>query len=158
MKANGTGRATGQPSTRLMLDRVVETMRGDGFYAYVHLDEQNRWGVSADTEDGHADIRIEGGWFVVEVWDTSPGLFWEEENERRFHALERRARIVLPSVARGLVEPDQEIWWDENDHGVGARVQSAMAPEAIERIPSTVRRLFDELNQLLSEVERRLLD
>jgi hypothetical protein len=157
MSLNGAGN-TGLQTMRSVLERVVTVLESSGYYAYIHLDEENRLGVSADTEDGHADIRFEGGTFIVEAWDTSPGLFWEEENERRFHALERRARIILPAIARGVVDLEQEVWWDEADHGVGARVREVVNPEEFAAIPEVLKRQFEELNRLLAEIERRLLD
>jgi hypothetical protein len=135
MTSNGFGRATGQQSARQQLEDVATVMNQAGFYAYVHIDEQNRWSVSVDTEDGHADVRLGGGIFVIEAWDTSPGLFWDEEDLRRFHAKERRARIVMPAIARGILEPDQEIWWDEQDHGVGARVRDQVPFDEISAVP-----------------------
>ncbi|MEX2426460.1 MAG: hypothetical protein WD401_06820 [Thermomicrobiaceae bacterium] len=147
-----------QSSPRLMLERVVDTLSNAGYYAYPHIDDQNRWTVSADTDEGHVDVRLGGGIYILEAWDTSPGLFWEEENERRFHALERRARIVMPAIARGLVDENQDIWWDEQEHGVGARVSMRVPYEHIIEIPAHSRVLLESLNELLSEVERRLLD
>jgi hypothetical protein len=158
MSSNGSGPVYGQTSPRLMLERVVETLTAEGFYAYPHIDEQNRWTVSIDTDEGHVDVRIGGGVYVLEAWDTSPGLFWEEENERRFHALERRARIVLPAVSRGLTGDDEEVWWDEQEHGVGARVSTTVPFEQLQLIPVFARDLLNTLNHLLGEVERRLLD
>ncbi len=158
MSTNGSGPAFDQTSPKLMLERVVEMLTQAGYYAYPHIDEQNRWTVSIDTEDGHLDVRLGGGIYIVEAWDTSPGLFWEEENERRFHALERRARIVLPAIARGLVADDEEIWWDEQEHGVGARVSTHVPFEQIQQIPQVANQQLEMLNQLLAEVERRLVD
>lgn len=158
MSTNGSGSISGDTSPRLMLQRVVETLSAAGYYAYPHIDDQNRWTVSIDTEEGHVDVRLGGGVYVLEAWDTSPGLFWEEENERRFHAMERRARIVLPAIARGLVGDGEEIWWDEQEHGVGARVETRIPYEKIKQIPRYAQHLLETLNQLLSETERRLLD
>lgn len=158
MSSNGSGAHQSSTSPKLMLERVVEVLSGAGYYAYPHIDEQNRWTVSVDDEEGHIDVRLGGGVYLLDAWDTSPGLFWEEENERRFHALERRARIIMPAIARGLIDDDQEIWWDEHEHGVGARLTLHIPFERIEHIPAHARQLLDQLNELLSEVERRLLD
>ena len=158
MSANGHSPQRGASSPRRMLERVVEILNEAGYYAYPHIDEQNRWTVSIDTDEGHVDVRLGGGVYVLDAWDTSPGLFWEEEDIRRFHAQERRARIVLPAIARGLVDDGQEIWWDEHEHGVGARVFRQLPFEQIEQIPRWALLLLGELNELLGEVERRLLD
>jgi hypothetical protein len=158
MSSNGTGAQPGTTSPKLMLERVVNVLTDAGFYAYPHIDEQNRWTVSIDTDEGHVDVRLGGGVYVLEAWDTSPGLFWDEENERRFHALERRARIIMPAIARGLVDDDQEIWWDEHEHGVGARVSTLIPFEDILSIARHSLGLLNQMNELLGEVERRLLD
>lgn len=160
MSTNGTGAGaySSMTSPKLMLERLVQSLTDAGFYAYPHIDDQNRWSVSLDTDEGHVDVRIGGGVYVLEAWDTSPGLFWEEENERRFHALERRARIVLPAIARGLVADDEEIWWDEQEHGVGARVSARVLFEDLHHIPKHAMQLLSVLNDLLGEAERRLLD
>jgi hypothetical protein len=158
MSANGAGMPDRISSPKLMLERVVQSMTDAGFYAYPHIDDQNRWSVSIDTDEGHVDVRLGGGVYILEAWDTSPGLFWEEENERRFHALERRARIVMPAIARGLVAEGESIWWDEQEHGVGASVSAHIPFEEIERIPRYAMQLLSTLNDLLGEAERRLLD
>lgn len=158
VSVNGGGSPDGHTSPRAVLQRVVDTLSRAGFYAYLHIDEQNQWTVSADTEDGHVDVRLGGGVYVLETWDTSPGLFWDEEDQRRFHARERRARMVIPAIARGLTDPDQEIWWDEVDHGVGARIREHVPFEELEQLPGWATVQFDELNRLLAEVERRLIE
>lgn len=158
VNVNGGGGPDGHMTSRAVLQRVVDTMSRAGFYAYLHIDDQNRWTVSADTDEGHVDVRLGGGVYVLEAWDTSPGLFWDEEDQRRFHARERRARMVVPAIARGLVEPDQEVWWDEVDHGVGALVREYVPFEELEHLPGRAMTQFDALNRLLTEIERRLMD
>lgn len=158
VSVNGGDRPDGGMSPRAMLQRVVDTLSRAGFYAYLHIDDQNQWSVSADTEEGHVDVRLGGGGYILEAWDTSPGLFWDEEDHRRFHARERRARMVLPAIARGLADPDQEVWWDEVDHGVGARLREYVPYEDLSQLPTRARFQFDALNQLLADVERRLVE
>lgn len=158
VSVNGGASPNGEMSPRAMLQRVVDTLTRAGFYAYLHIDEQNQWSVSADTESGHVDVRLGGGGYVLEAWDTSPGLFWDEQDQRRFHARERRARMVLPAISRGLEDPDQEIWWDEVDHGVGARVREYVPFKELAQLPARATIQFDALNHLLTEVERRLTE
>jgi hypothetical protein len=153
-RPNGAARS----SAREQLSDALEVLRRAGYYAYLGPDDQNRWTVSSDTDDGHIDVRFTGAGYVIEAWDTSPGLFWDEEDERRFAAKERLARIQVPAIARGMLEPDQEVWWDETDHGVGARVSDHLGLNEVDRLPSVAQRMLDELNDLLARVERRLLD
>ena len=158
MKPNGRGKPESETPARTQLERAADVLGSAGYYAYLHLDEQNRWSVSIDTDDGHADVRLGGGVYVIDVWDTSPGLFWDEDDERRFYARERRARILVPTIARSVAEPGQEVWWDDQDHGVGARVQEFLDFDESSALPRQILQQFDELNRLLAEIERRLLD
>ena len=57
MSANGSGDGHIQTSPKLMLERVVDTLSAAGHYAYPHIDEQNRWTVSVDTDEGHVDVQ-----------------------------------------------------------------------------------------------------
>jgi hypothetical protein len=162
MTLNGrNGRQPSAPdatSARDRLSAAEAVLSSSGEYAYLGLDDQNRWTVSSDTEGGHIDVRLSGPGYLIEVWDTSPGLFWDEEDERRFAARERLARARVPAIARGLVDPDQEVWWDDDDHGVGARVRRYIGHDQIQRLPSIAARMIDELTELLTQMERRLLD
>ncbi len=158
MTSGASTSPNGDQSPNTLLQRVVSNLTHAGYYAYLNIDEQNRWTVSADAEDGHIDVRLGGQAYILDVWDTSPGLYWEEENERRFHALERRARLAVPAIARGIVDEDQEIWWDEHEHGVGARITTVVALDQADRIATIAGQRLGALNQLLADVERRLVD
>ncbi len=147
-----------RPRERQALEPVARTLREAGLYAYLTLDAENRWAVAADTEQGHVDVRVGADGFDLEVWDTSPGLFWEEEDEARRAAQERLARVTLPSLARGYLGPGQEVWWDEADHGVGARLRTHLPFSAQPRLGEIVVAQFEALDDLLAFVETKLVE
>ena len=143
---------------RSALEPVRAVLEEAGFYAYRTIDQSSRPVVACDTEAGHVDVRIGADGLVLEVWATSPGLFLEEEDLRRRAALERLARISMPALARGMLGPGQEIWWDEADHGVGARLREELPFAARERLGGIARRRLAELNDLIALVETRLAE
>lgn len=150
-----------EPATRddrAALTPVAEILRAAGFYAYTAIDAESRWTVACDTDEGHVDVRVGDDGLDLEVWDTSPGLFWEEEDERRRAARERLARVTLPALARGHLAPNQEIWWDEADHGIGARLR-VQVPFALQgRLGAIARQHLAELNDLIAFVEAKLFE
>jgi hypothetical protein len=89
---------------------------------------------------------------------VSPGLFLEEEDERRQYALERLARVSIPALRRGYLEDHQEIWWDEELHGVGARLRFELPFAAQPQLGEIARARLDDLNDLIVFVEERLRD
>lgn len=146
---------------RAALEAIAESLRRDRMYSYLTLDPENRWIVACDTEEGHIDVRIGADGFDIAVWATSPGLFWDEEddeNERHRIAKERLARVSLPAISRGFLHPNQEIWWDESDHGVGARVHHQLPFSTQERISQFALTYLSELNDVIAMVEAKLTD
>lgn len=137
---------------------VMEALTALGLYAYLTVDEQSRWTVACDTDLGRIDVRIGADGFDLDVWDTSPGLFWEEEDERRREALERLARVSLPAVARGVLDRSQEAWWDETDHGIGVRVHQELPFALRDQIGAYAREQLVVLNDAIALIERRLVD
>lgn len=157
------GRATGDSDSdgeqrrgRASLEPVAEALRAAGFYAYIALDAENRWAVACDTDEGRIDVRFGEEGYELDVWDTSPGLFLEEEDERRRGAQERLARVSLPALARGYLLPNQEVWWDEADQGVGLRLRGTLPFSARDQIPEIARRRLAELNELIAFIEQQL--
>jgi hypothetical protein len=141
---------------RIALEPVVDIFRDAGFYAYRTLDDENNWCVACDLEEGHIDIRIGDDGYELDVWATSPGLFIEEEDTRRRHALERLARVSLPGIRRGLLEENQTIEWDENERGLTLRSRFILPFSINERMPSVALQQLGELNDALSVIERRI--
>src|SRR5262245_8421801 len=118
---------------RNALAPVVEFFKSSGLYAYRTLDDENRWCVASDLEDGHIDVRIGLDGYELDVWATSPGLFADEENDRRRVALERLARISMPALRRGYLEDNQILEWNHDEHGVSLRTRYLLPFSAGER-------------------------
>jgi hypothetical protein len=137
---------------------IIDSLAALGLYAYLTVDAQSRWTVACDTDLGRIDVRIGADGFDLDVWDTSPGLFWEEEEEHRREALERLARVSLPAVARGLLDGSQEAWWDDSDHGIGVRVHQELPFALRDEIGTHARRQLQILNDTIALIERRLVE
>ncbi len=145
-------------SDREELRPVLEALSSLGLYAYMTVDEQSRWTVACDTDLGRVDVRVGMDGLDLDVWDTSPGLFWEEEDERRREGLERLARVSLPAVARGLLDSTQEAWWDDTDHGIGVRVHQELPFALRDQVPAFARDQLRILNDAIALIERRLVE
>lgn len=141
---------------RIALEPVVDIFREAGFYAYRTLDAENNWCVACDLEEGHIDIRIGDDGYELDVWATSPGLFVEEEDTRRRHALERLARVSLPGIRRGFLEENQTIEWDENERGLSLRSRFILPFSINERMPRVALDQLAELNTALTTIERKI--
>lgn len=145
-------------SDRDALQPVLQELIAAGLYAYITVDDMSRWTVASDTEFGRIDVRVGADGLELEVWDTSPGLFWEEEEDHRRDAFERLARVSLPTIARGLLDAGQEAWWDEADHGVGVRIHCELPFARREQIVAIARQQLDLLNDTIALLERRLVE
>jgi hypothetical protein len=141
---------------RIALEPVVDIFKSAGFYAYRTLDEENNWCVACDLEEGHIDIRIGDDGYELDVWATSPGLFVEEEDTRRRHALERLARVSLPGIRRGILEENQTIEWDEQERGLSLRSRFIVPFSINERMPGVALQQLAELNDALNAIERTI--
>ncbi|GBD19119.1 hypothetical protein HRbin27_01622 [bacterium HR27] len=148
------------------LEPVVEILRAAGYWAYSLYGDDGRWLVACDTEAGRVDVRLGSDGYLVEVWDVSPGLFYDEEDNRRRLVRERLARLTLirlsETIRRAPMEPGEEflsdLWWDDNEHGVGARLRLEIPFSASGQLPTLVAMLLEQLNALIARVEERLLD
>lgn len=145
-------------SDREELRPIVDALNALGLYAYLTVDDQSRWTVACDTDLGRIDVRVGADGLDLDVWDTSPGLFWDEEDERRREGLERLARVSLPAVARGLLSASEQAWWEEADHGIGVRVHQELPFAMRDQIGEFARRLLNVLNDAIALIERRLVD
>jgi hypothetical protein len=153
---NGAGPRDGIAAARRALEPVRASLSEAGFYAYETLDDQHRWTVAADDEAGRIDIRVGPDGFEVELWASSPGLYAEEENEFRRRALERLARMTIPNVARGFLQPHQSASWDEVDQGVAVRLRYALPFTRADDVGAFVRGKLPELEELLGFVETQV--
>ncbi len=154
----GEGDGPGAPLAvaRRALEPVQASLTAAGFYAYGTLDDANRWTIAADDEAGRIDVRVGPDGFEVELWASSPGLYAEEENPFRRRALERLARMTIPNIARGLLEPHQTATWDEIDQGVAVGLRYELPFTRSATIGAFVRERLPELEELLGFVESRV--
>ena len=143
-------------AAREALEPVRAAMTAAGFYAYATVDEQNRWTIAADSEDGRIDVRVGADGFTVELWNSSPGLFADEENEFRQRVLDRVARMTLPRIAQGLLEPNQHAEWDDVERGVIVRIAYDLPFGRADQIGGFAREHLPELDELLTFVESQL--
>jgi hypothetical protein len=151
--------------TRAALEPVVSILRQAGFWAYPLYGDEG-WLVACDTESGRIDVRIGTDGYLVEVWDVSPGLYFDEEDERKRVVKERLARLTLSRLVETIRHAPvtdterllREAWWDEAAHGVGLRIGLEIPFNASASLPELVTDLLERLNELLERLEERLLD
>jgi hypothetical protein len=143
-------------AAREALRPVQAAMTAAGFYAYATVDDQNRWTIAADSEEGHVDVRVGADGFEVELWTSSPGLFADEEHEFRQRVLERVARMTVPRIAQGLLEPHHSAAWDEVERGVVVRIAYDLPFGRADEIGVFARERLPELDDLLTFVERQV--
>ncbi|RIK36014.1 MAG: hypothetical protein DCC58_19805 [Chloroflexi bacterium] len=141
---------------RAALEPVARLFTSAGLYAYRTLDEENRWCVACDLDDGHIDVRIGADGYELDVWATSPGMFADEENDRRRGALERLARISIPSIRRGYLDDNQTLEWNHEQHGISLRTSYFVPFSAGERIPEIATSQLAELNASLRRIEQKI--
>ena len=153
---NGRGPRDAIAAARRALEPVRVSLAEAGFYAYGTVDDANRWTIAADDEAGRIDVRVGADGFEVELWTSSPGLYADEENEFRRRARERLARIVLPNIARGFLQPHQSATWDEVDQGVAVRLRYELPFTRGDTVGAFVRGKLPELETLLAFVESQV--
>lgn len=154
--SGGDGPGAPLAVARRALAPVQASLAAAGFYAYGTLDDANRWTIAADDEAGRIDVRVGRDGFEIQLWASSPGLYAEEENPFRRRALERLARITLPNIARGLLEPHQNATWDEVDQGIAVTLRYELPFTRGDTIGDFVRDRLPELEALLEFVESRV--
>lgn len=142
---------------RAALAPVVEQFRERGIYAYGTVDDENRWCVAADLELGHIDVRIGMDGYELDVWATSPGMFLEEENERRRKAMERLVRVSIPGIQRGFLDEHHQLAWDDFEQGIALRKSVALPFSVDKQLPEIAFEQLDELNDTLEFLETRLI-
>jgi hypothetical protein len=135
---------------------VARIFNDAGLYAYRTLDDENRWCVAIDIEEGHIDVRIGDDGFELDVWASSPGLFVDEEDPRRRHALERLARITIPGIRRGFLEENQQLQWSDSERGLSLRARFILPFSRDAQLPRIALDQLAELNRTLMLLERRI--
>lgn len=142
---------------RTALNPIVQLFRQNGVYAYGTVDDENRWCVAADLEAGHIDVRIGLDGYELDVWATSPGMFLEEENERRRKAMERLVRVSIPGIQRGYLDENHLLTWDDFEQGIALRKSVALPFSVDSRLPEIALQQLEELNDTLEVLESRLI-
>jgi hypothetical protein len=142
---------------RAALSPIVRTFREHGVYAYGTVDDENRWCVAVDLETGHIDVRIGLDGFELDVWATSPGMFLEEENDRRRKAMERLVRVSIPGIQRGYLDENHLLTWDDFEQGIALRKSVALPFSVDSKLPEIAMQQLDALNDTLELLEGRLI-
>lgn len=143
-------------AARTALRPALRALEATGLYAYITLDEENRWTVASDDDAGRVDIRLEGGAFEVIMSATSPGMYADEEQPYRRRSLERLARMLVPRVSRGYLAEHQQASWDEVEAGISVQVRYLLPRDDPEAIGPFVQEHFAELDELLAFVEEHV--
>jgi hypothetical protein len=141
---------------RLALAPVLDALKAAGFYAYGTLDDQSRWTIAVDDELGRVDVRVGDDGFEVTLWMSSPGLYADEENEWKRRSRSRLARMTIPRITQGYLEPHQTAQWDEVEEGVSVSEHYQLPFNRAPDIGQFVLTQLPQLDQLLTLIEREL--
>jgi hypothetical protein len=141
---------------RLALAPVLESLKEAGYYAYGTLDDQIRWTIAVDDEIGRVDVRVGDDGFLVVLQMSSPGLYADEENIWRQQSRNRLARITIPRIARGFLQPHQSASWDEVEEGVAVTEHYELPFNRAADIGEFVREHLPPLEDLLTLIEREI--
>lgn len=141
---------------RLTLAPVLDSLKEAGYYAYGTLDDQSRWTIAVDDELGRVDVRVGEDGFHIVMTMSSPGLYADEENFWRQQSRNRLARISIPRIARGYLEPHQSATWDEVEEGVSVSEHYELPFNRAADVGGFVREQLPKLDDLLTLIEREL--
>lgn len=141
---------------RKALEPVLQSLKDAGYYAYGMVNDQNIWTIAADDELGRIDVRVGKDGFEVVLWMSSPGLYADEESPWKQSSRARLARIALPRISRGFLEPHQTATWDEVDQGVAVTEHYELPFTRAADIGTFVRDQHPKLEELLTTIERQL--
>jgi hypothetical protein len=138
------------------LEEARSVLIAAGYYAYGRLDDQNRYAISVDDETGRADVRIGDDGYEIELWVSSPGLYAEEESDWRRTTRARLARISIPRISRGLLEPHQHAYWDEVEEGVAVSEIVELPFVRTPHLGDFIREHLPHLEDLVTQIESRI--
>jgi type II secretory pathway component PulJ len=138
------------------LETVRQSLRQAGYWAYGTIDESNRWSIAVDDELGRVDVRIGRDGFEIQIRAESPGLYAEEDSPWRRQSRARLARLQIPRIARGFLEPHQAAAWDETIEGVVVTETVEMPFQRAEDISAFIRDRLPEIENLVTMIERQL--
>lgn len=141
---------------RLALAPVLESLKRAGFYAYGTLDDQSRWSIAVDDELGRVDVRVGDDGFDIILWVSSPGLYADEENIWKRNSRSRLARMSIPRIAQGFLEPHQSAVWDEVEEGVAVSEHYQLPFNRAADVGQFVLTQLPKLDDVLANIERQL--
>lgn len=141
---------------RLALAPVKDALIRAGFYAYGMLDDENRWAIAVDDELGRVDVRVGDDGLLVVLRASSPGRYADEESPWRQRSRSRLARMTLPRITRGFLEPHQEAFWDDEEEGIAVVERYQLPFNRAADIGDFVREGLPKLEAVLDVIERQL--
>ena len=141
---------------RRALEPVLQSLKDAGYYAYGTLNENSEWTIAADDELGRIDVRVGSDGFEVKLWMSSPGLYADEESPWKQASRSRLARIAIPRIAKGFLEPHQTAAWDDVAQGVAVSEYYELPFTRAGDIGAFVRENHPKLEDVLSTIERQL--
>ena len=141
---------------RLALAPALDSLKEAGYYAYGTLDDQSRWTIAVDDELGRVDVRVGDDGFEIVLSVSSPGLYADEENIWKRRSRSRLARMTIPRIARGFLEPHQRAVWDEIEEGVAVFEHYQLPFNRARDIGQFVRTHHPKLEDVLTQIERQL--
>ncbi len=141
---------------RQALEPVLKSLKQAGYYAYGMVNDENEWTIAADDELGRIDVKVGRDGFEVILWMSSPGRYADEESPWKQASRSRLARISLPRIARGFLQPHQTATWDEVDQGVAVSEHYELPFTRAADIGQFVRANHPKLEDLLTLIERQL--
>jgi hypothetical protein len=141
---------------RLALAPALASLKEAGYYAYGTLDDQSRWTIAVDDELGRVDVRVGDDGFEIVLSVSSPGLYADEENIWKRRSRNRLARMTIPRIAQGFLEPHQSARWDEVEEGVVVFEHYQLPFNRANDIGQFVREQHPKLEDILTIFERQL--
>lgn len=141
---------------RLTLEPVLESLKKAGYYSYGTLDDQSRWMIAVDDELGRVDVRVGEDGFLIVLSMSSPGLYADEENIFRRQSRNRLARITVPRISRGFLEPHQFASWDDEEEGITVSEHYELPFNRAGDVGEFVREQLPKLEDVLTLIEREL--
>lgn len=141
---------------RKALEPVLQSLKDAGYYAYGMVNDENVWTIAADDEIGRIDVRVGKDGFEVILWMSSPGLYADEESVWKQASRARLARIALPRIRRGFLEPHQTASWDDVDEGIAVTEHYELPFTRAGDIGQFAREQHPKLEDLLILIERQL--
>lgn len=141
---------------RLALAPALDSLKAAGYYAYGSLDDQSCWTIAVDDELGRVDVRVGNDGFEVVLSVSSPGRYADEENIWKRRSRNRLARMTIPRIARGFLEPHQSAVWDEIEEGIAVFEHYELPFNRAQDVGAFVREQHPKLEDVLTIFERQM--